>query len=67
MIDPSNITNFEREEDELQEFFIFCWFSKAAKADQVARKLNSLFSHLYAVRDDQELVNNIDVTGIALR
>ena len=46
MIKPDAITNFARTESQLQQFYIFCWFSKAAKAEQLAPKLNSFFEDL---------------------
>ena len=55
MIEPDKITNFNRTDKELEQFFVFVWFSKAAKAEQVAAKVNSFFDHLDSAFEDMEM------------
>lgn len=46
MIDPKNITNYNRNEWELQEFFIFCIAVAGKKSDQTALKVQELSEHI---------------------
>lgn len=57
MIDPNNITKYDRTDKELEDFWIFCWFSKAANAKQLGDKLNSFFDHFDFVFEDMGLEN----------
>ena len=55
MINPTSITNFKRTDKELEQFFVFCWFSKAANAKQLGVKINNLFDHLDDACEDMDL------------
>jgi len=46
MIDPSNITNFNRTDEELEEFALFCPSVAGKRAEVQAEKLDQLFSGL---------------------
>lgn len=45
MVNPSDCTNFERSDSELQEFAIFCICVANKNADQIAPKVHSLLQH----------------------
>ena len=45
MIDPFNVTKYDRSISELQEFLLFCIFVSGKRADIIANKLNDLFSY----------------------
>lgn len=47
MIDPSNITNFNRTEAELQEFLLFCIVVAGKNAEQQAKKLDAFLKAGY--------------------
>lgn len=57
MIDPNNITNYARTDDELLEFWLFCLFVRGKNAMVQARKLAEFtdglqsFKHLYYYPD----------------
>lgn len=46
MIDPSNITNFDRTDEELEEFALFCPCVAGKRAEIQAEKLDQLLSNL---------------------
>ncbi len=45
MIDPNNITNFNRTEAELQEFLLFCIVVAGKNSQQQAKKLDEFFDN----------------------
>ena len=44
MIDPTNITNYNRTEEELEEFLLFCIMVAGKNAKQTAKKLDEFLS-----------------------
>jgi endonuclease III len=46
MIDPTSVTNFERTDDELQEFMLFCIAVAGKRSDIAAAKINQLLTYL---------------------
>jgi thermostable 8-oxoguanine DNA glycosylase len=44
MITPTNITNYNRTQEELEEFLLFCVLVAGKNANQTAKKLNSFLS-----------------------
>jgi len=65
MIDPHKITNFERSDDELLEFWLFCMFVAGKRADVQAQKL---FAFTQEIKGVSELLRIKEAEiGIALR
>ena len=46
MIDPNDVTNYKRSNDELLEFWLFCLFVRGKNADVQAQKLNEFLTFL---------------------
>ena len=49
MIDPDNITNFARSDNDLMEFWLFCLFVRGKNADVQAKKLGDFLTLLGGV------------------
>lgn len=65
MIDPHKITNFERTDEELLEFWLFCLFVAGKRADVQARKL---FAFTEEIKGVSEILRIKEAeVGIALR
>ena len=45
-IDPQNITNFNRTEEELEAFLIFCIFVANKNSSVIAQKINTMFNDI---------------------
>lgn len=52
MINCKEITKYNRSKEQLEQFFVFCWFSKAAKASHVEKKLNYLIEDVRDCLED---------------
>lgn len=46
MINPASVTNFERTDDELEEFMLFCIAVAGKRSDIAAAKINELLAYL---------------------
>lgn len=53
MIDPNNITNFNRTNAELQEFLLFCVVVAGKKSDQQSKKLWSFLESVFNNEDEE--------------
>ena len=54
MIDPSNITNYNRTDKELEEFLLFCIFTAGKKATEAATKLEKFLCLLDPFRHEDD-------------
>ena len=52
MIDPNDVTKFDRTEDELLEFWLFCLFVRGKNADVQAKKLDAFVRNIRELNPD---------------
>lgn len=63
MVDPFNVTNFERSLRELEEYFLFCVAVAGKKATMIAGKIDEFLSESRADETPFEYVLRLDFEG----
>lgn len=63
MIDAFNITDFERTEDGLEEYFLFCLAVAGKKASMISVKLDDFLSARIATESPFDFVTRLDEEG----
>lgn len=60
MIDPKNVTNYDRTRDELLEFWMFCLFVRGKNADVQAKKLDEFIRQMHGLPHIPEMAGMVE-------
>lgn len=64
MISPTSITNFYRNEDELQKFWLFCLFVAGKNSDIAARKINEILANITSGTLFFDVLKSLNITDL---